>query len=336
MIKYALLFNLLMEGLDELKDYLLSIESARVESANNVKSKVKIQNLSSFDLDSLRIGAVDSSFISEEFHSFDLIITKTAGAIFEYSKGRLSSYEYYPSPVVPEKYYTHGTMDLQDSSQYKNILRLKEELSLLLDIGDKCDVLLVDGSLFPLARDKPSSPLLKEDYSSLIKLYLELFSKFRDKLVGVVKDSRSRMFMDSVRDLIDDRVYNSSVDSVFLDFLLKKGGYVGPLTYSEEDVKSNPVLRDFDHWGRELKVFYTKPGKYDRPLRLEMFNKSLMPIVYALSSINDKYAYPAILIDVDLRAMINPKSMERVVNDLQSSSLLDSRLLRRNSRPFRR
>ncbi len=325
----------MLDDLESLKNRLLELERARENSAQRVKSNLSIDNISKIPLN-IKVGAVDCSFISEEFHSFDLFITKTAGAIFNYSNDKLVSYSYFPSPIPPERYSTHGSMDLQDSSQYKNLLRLKEELKLLIQLADKCDLLLVDGSLFPLPRDKPSNPALKSDYKEVVSLYLELFSVAKDKLVGVVKDSRSKMFLDKYRDYIDDQVYNSSIDSVFLDFILNKGEYVGPLTYSEDDIRSNPVLRDFDNWGKELKVFYSKPAKFDRPLRLEMFNPELLPLVYSLSAINEKYAYPSILIDVDLRAMIDPRSLERVVSHLQRSTLKDSRPLRRYSRPFRR
>ncbi|MEM4272564.1 MAG: hypothetical protein QXH30_03150, partial [Candidatus Bilamarchaeaceae archaeon] len=87
-------------------------------------------------------------------------------------------------------------------------------------------------------------------------------------------------------------------------------------------------------------ALYSKPVRGDRPIRIEFLNGQrpfgeVAEFISALSSINRSYAYPAILIDADLRAALYPEELERAVKSLSlfaGPSLLN---LRRNSRPFR-
>jgi len=100
------------------------------------------------------------------------------------------------------------------------------------------------------------------------------------------------------------------------------------------------VLREMGTWGEKICAMYSKPVRGDRPVRIEFLNgqKGFSEIADTLSSlcaINRFYAYPAVLIDADLRAMMDPAELERAKKSLSlfaGPSLLD---LKRNSRPFR-
>ena len=327
-----------MKDLKELIGELQRAEQARVGCAHTLAGvdgiKERCKERSGIDV---RVGAVDASIIMQEFHAFDLIITKTAGAVFEYRNGKLGSYEYIPSPFPEEKLHVHGSMDLMELGNYRNIVRLREEITLALDVAEKCDLLLIDGSLVPLPGDKPSSKELKGEYENLIEIYRKLFSKYSEKVVGVVKDSRSRRFMEEYSAYIDGAVMSNSTDSTLLDLVLEKGERSRIMPYSK-DPKTNQILKDLLPYSEKLNCTYIKPGKNDRPVRMEFFgdNEELVEKVYTLCSINDSYSYPSVLIEVDLRALIDPMSVERIYREIEVAPFLkDSRMLRRNMRPFR-
>ncbi len=328
-----------MEELKGLIEELQRVEKARVSCAGllNVLDGIKEECGKGKKDVSIRVGAVDASIILQEFHAFDLMITKTVGAVFEYENGKLKNYEYLPSPFPKEKLHVHGSMDLMELNNYRNIVRLKEEIALASKVAEKCDLLLVDGSLVPLPGDKPSGKELRKEYEVLLELYRDLFSKHEDKVVGVVKDSRSRRFLEEYSAHMDSAVMGNSTDSTMLDLVLEKGEMSRVLTYSK-DAQNNQVLKDLLPYSERLNCAYLKPGKNDRPVRIEFFgeNRELIEKVYALCNINDNYSYPAILIDVDLRALIDPRNVERIYREIEVAPFLrDARMLRRNSRPFR-
>lgn len=327
-----------MEELKELIAELQRIEKARVECASTLAKVDGIKaRLTCEEYPTIKVGAVDASIIPQEFHAFDLVITKAVGVVFEYEGGKLQRYEYVPSPLPREKLHVHGSMDLMELNNYRNIVRLKEEMVLAAQVAEKCDVLLVDGSLVPLPGDKPSSKELRKEYDELLGLYRNLFSKHESKIVGVVKDSRSKRFLEEYAAHIDNAVMCNSTDSTLLDLMLEKGEMSKVLPYSK-DAKSNQVLKDLLPYSERLNCTYIKPGKNDRPVRIEFFgeNNGLIEKVYALCDINDKYPYPAILIEVDLRALIDPRNVERIYREIEIVPFLkDSRVLRRNARPFR-
>ena len=294
---------------------------------SEIKEKCKNKKLN------LRVGAVDASIISQEFHSFDLIITKTVGSIFTYENGKLMNNKYVPSALPKEKINIIGSTDLMELNQIKTIIRLKEEISLAIELGNMCDLLLIDGSLVPLPGDKPTSEMLKKKYEELIEKYLELFSKHKEKIVGVIKDSRSKRFIEHYNEKFNFEIETNITDSSLLDIVLEKNEITKEISYAKE-AKTNQILKDLIPYSEEIKVAYIKAGKYDRPIRVEYFtnrNEELM----SLCGINDKYTYPAILIDVDLRALMDVRDVERILKEIELSPYVDNKLLRRNMRPFR-
>ncbi len=324
-------------NVQELVSTLRRIEDERIKCADQIRNMGIIKKCLSNANMNIRVGAVDASIVAQEFHSFDLIITKTAGAVFEYKDGKLKSHEYIPSSIPNEKLHTHGTMDLVELNQYRNLVRLNEEISLAQEIAEKCDIMFIDGSIVPLQSDKPSNNRLRKMYEELKGKYLKLFSKHNRKIAGIVKDSRSKRFIEEHLGKEWEQVASNSTDTTLLNLSLKKGEMTEPLTYSK-DAKMNNVLKDFMPYAEDMKVTYIKAGENDWPIRVETigYNEELMQKIYALCAINDSYSYPAILIDVDLRAMIDPKQVEQIFNDIQISPFLrDSKLLRRNRRPFR-
>lgn len=317
----------------EMIEKLKEIQEKRNNVAKIFSSKNEIKEKCGKKELNLRVGAIDASIISQEFHSFDLIITKTVGAIFTYEKNKLIKNKYYPSALPKEKINIIGSTDLMELNQIKNIIRLKEEISLAVEMGDKCDLILIDGSLVPLPGDKPTSEILKKEYNELIEKYLELFSKYKEKIVGVVKDSRSKRFIEHYNEKYNFEVEINLTDSSLLDVVLEKNEITKEINYTK-DAKTNQILKDLLPYSEEVKISYIKAGNYDRPVRIEYFtpkNEEMM----GLCGINDKYTYPAILIDVDLRALMDVRDVDRILKEIELSPYVDSKLLRRNMRPFR-
>lgn len=315
---------------------LQEIQTRRNDVANLFLTKDEIKKNCDKGNVNLKVGAVDASIISQEFHSFDLIITKTVGAIFTYENGKLVHNEYVPSPFPREKINIIGSTDLMELNQIKTMIRLREEIELAIKIGEKCDLLLMDGSLVPLPGDKPTSEILKKKYEELIEKYLELFSKYKEKIVGVVKDSRSKRFIEHYNEKFNFEIETNITDSSLLDVVLEKGEVTKEISYCK-DAKTNQILKDLIPYSEEIKVVYLKAGKYDRPIRIELFSESekTIEILMALCGINEKYTYPSILIDVDLRALMDVRDVERILKEIELSPYLDNKLLRRNMRPFR-
>lgn len=320
----------------EMINKLQEIQTRRNDVANLFLTKSEIKKNCDKGNVNLKVGAVDASIISQEFHSFDLIITKTVGAIFTYENGKLIHNEYVPSPFPREKINIIGSTDLMELNQIKTMIRLREEIELAIKIGEKCDLLLMDGSLVPLPGDKPTSEQMKIEYEKLIEKYLELFSKYKDKIVGVVKDSRSKRFIEHYNEKFNFEIETNITDSSLLDVVLEKGEITKEISYAK-DAKTNQILKDLIPYSEEIKVVYLKAGKYDRPIRIELFSESeeTIGILMALCGINEKYTYPSILIDVDLRALMDVRDVERILKEIELSPYLDNKLLRRNMRPFR-
>ncbi|MCX8205743.1 MAG: DNA double-strand break repair nuclease NurA [Candidatus Micrarchaeota archaeon] len=326
-----------MDGLKELISELRKVEGLRTESASALKkSGSLVRKCPSRPLD-FRVGAVDAGLVAQEFHAFDLVIVKAVGAVFEYKNGKLDGHKYYPGPFPKESVATNGSMDLLELSQYRNIVRLKHEIALAIEVARECDLMLVDGSLVPLPSDKPANKEMRAEYDELISLYIKLFEEAKSKLVGVIKDSRSKRLLEENAHIVGQDVIANSTDSTLLDLVLEKGEMTAPIPYSK-DAKANQILKDLMPYSAELNVSYVKAGKNDRPLRVEFFGEGeeVLGKLYPLCSINENYSYPSVLIDVDLRAMISQQDAERIYHEVEVAPFLrGSRLLRRDSRPFR-
>ena len=206
-------------------------------------------------------------------------------------------------------------------------------------------ILLLDGSILPLAKDRPSNDsAVFQEYNELIMLYKKLYNLCKEKnilLIGIIKDSRGRRFVDVINNI-------NCNDSAFLDHLLNKGERTSVMRYAHA---GQPILKDLEEFANNIYVSYMKVSDNDLPLRIEflefsgnsrdvaeghtdlnfdnIFDNSISA-AYSLSAISDNYAYPAILTEVDLCAALDGYELERLKH-----SLVDFKPMRRNSRPFR-
>jgi hypothetical protein len=295
------------------------------------------------------IAAVDGGLGVVEFHGLDLLAIKALAVRFDYENGRLVRHAYLPSAHPPIDVKVGWGLEGFDQMRFSSLMRLQAELSIALAAVEKWkpSFLLLDGSIAPLVSDKPPEDSEQKSlYSEVISIYKKLYSacsRSLVNLVGITKDSRGRRFLDLLsRAAIESKealAYGS--DTAFLDLLLEEGERTFCMRYSLSPL-SNPVLKDLNEWAGKIIAFYIKPTAQDRPLRVEFLANStsfsqIAQAVAGLCRLAPHYAYPAILIEADLRAAMRQDELEKVVADLsvhigRKRPLLP---LRRDSRPFR-
>ncbi|MDD5337237.1 MAG: DNA double-strand break repair nuclease NurA, partial [Candidatus ainarchaeum sp.] len=277
--------------------------------------------------------------LAQEMHGTDLVIARATAALFEYKNSGLISHEYLPNAFPEPDYEIKLGLDEREVMAFRSLFRVRKEIECAIDAIEKKNpkFMLMDGSLAPLPSDRPPDDSdIAYEYHNLIRLYRKLFESAKERkceMVGVIKDSRAKRFVDIVRSEVDVR----SSDSVFLSHLLREGERTFAFKYTA-DVKKHSILRDFGEFGAALNVMYLKPVEGDRPLRVEFFSpdfSGIASLVYSLSRINRSYAYPAVLIEADLRAALDPLELERAQKSLAMQSGFGMMPLRRNSRPFR-
>lgn len=276
---------------------------------------------------SLSVCAVDGGVLSQRLHGHDIVITRSVGVNFVYSGSSLRSFSYCPSRSPGTSIDICGALDEHEANAYRSLLRLRSELSCAISaVGKfKPHLLLLDGSLRTVPSDRPpAESKIGKLYEEVIALYISLYSICENsstQLCGVIKDSRSRR-------LAKDYGMDCS-DTVLCSHMLKAGEHTDAFNYFDSLQKEAG-----DYWDK-IKVLYLKPSENDLPLRIEFLGSlERAPLVasqiLSLSSISENFAYPAILIEADMRAALQPSEMLAF-----ESAFSAIKPLRRDSRPFR-
>ncbi len=274
--------------------------------------------------------AVDGGLATASSQEVEVFISRAVGIVFNYLNSCLASYQYFPSCSPDPKIEIKIAMDESASRVYGSLFRLEQEL----EIAIKCisqfrpSVLLLDGSLAVHPADKPSSENeeLFKFYERIINKYKQLYElseKSNCLLIGIAKDSRAKRFSSLVNE--------HWPDTLFLDYLLRERERTAALRYYGKD---NPPPKALEKWAEKIKLSYIKCVKDDYPLRIEFISDNCdlaASTVLSLAAINKTYAYPAILIEADLRAMLDQREVEWILNAFLSRT----KPLRSKERPFR-
>jgi hypothetical protein len=290
--------------------------------AAQVRSSIPLHKTAKLPLD-VSVCAVDGGLLAHRMHGADVVLSRAVGVSFTYSGSKLVSFVHYPEKNPKPEIFIKNSLDEHEALVFRSLIRLKSELSCALSCIEKFSpgIMLIDGSLLPLPSDCPQKESeLFALYSEVLALYKKLHEECNGKciLIGVIKDSRSKKFA-------NDCGANCS-DTVFCNFLLEESERTGTMPYSESEKSIS----------KSVSVFYIKPSKHDLPLRIETTHpdiEQVASVVHSLSSISESFAYPAVLIEADMCAALDPKEMEMVEASLVSLSGMKP--LRRNSRPFR-
>ncbi|MEM4389395.1 MAG: DNA double-strand break repair nuclease NurA [Candidatus Micrarchaeia archaeon] len=292
-----------------------------------------------------RIVAVDGGLVAQEFHGVDLVLSRAVAVLFEYDNGALVNYAYHPGAFPEPDADSLSALDTHDFNLHKSLFRLKKELACASEALNKWSphALLLDGSLVPQLADRPGEESeLKQLYREVVEAFISLYNLSISAgcmLIGIVKDSRGKRFVELLARALGEPI--DANDTSFLHFLLAKGERTSALPLSSPTAQHS-ILKDFGVWGGRIAVLYVKPGAQDRPLRAEFIWGAVQPdavasLTYALACINEKYAYPAVLIEADLRAALERDELERIYRELVLTAGLSASALRlrRDSRPFR-
>jgi hypothetical protein len=295
------------------------------------------------------VAGVDSGFVSKKLSFLDLVLIRTVGAVFCYNKGVLEKAEYYPKPFsFPQAFMLKTGLEKDEEQQSISLHRLKQEVQTSINIIEKYkpSYIFVDGSIVPQYQDKPRKESeINSEYNSILLLFEKFYEtaeKNNCKIVACVEDSRGTRFKQIIEEyLLKNDSLPKFFDSAILDSLLSEGERTLSFTYTKE-ISSHAILKDLKKkWAEAIKVFYIKPTKFDKPLRVEFISakgsekdeEEIASLVYALSSFHREYSYPSVLIEADLRARLKDDDISIIYNKLVDK--IGPKLkLRRNSRPF--
>lgn len=333
----------LAQFLMELKGVDFEKDSRIMEDRLSVPVKKK-------ELKKARFAGVDGGLAKRPYHSLDLILTRAVGAVFDYQDGRLSSVSYCPSPnVTPRLKMIHDASE-SDFQYIACFERLKTEIETLKKCMDmNPTLLLADGSLVPHPSDQPKkSSRIYSEYQEVIDSYKSLYRKAGGSLLaGVVEDSRSSSFSEyiskkilgqikskKVNDLI--KILSHTRDTNLLFHVLNTGerSFVMRMGYRKE-------LGDY---GRNIYLFYLKTTEYDRPVRIEFYTPGdpvkmadeIAGLIFTVSSQNQEYGLPPVLIEADTRAKIKDGELDIIHSHIvdKVGDLPSLYRLRRDRRPF--
>jgi hypothetical protein len=274
---------------------------------------------------------VDGGLLAERMHGADIVVSRSIGVNFIYKDSILESFAYHPAKSHEPGFELRNSLDEHEANMFRSLVRLKSELGCAIAALERFspNLFLMDGSLLPLPSDRPedSSELLPM-YDESLSLYSSLFSISKKKgcmLCGVIKDSRARR--------LSEGLGLPCSDTMLCGYLLKEGERTRAMPYFADKKAPHTGLRNL---GEKVSVFYLKPSEHDLPLRIEAFDCDIddaASSIRSLSAISENFAYPAVLIEADMCAALDPKEMEAIQSSLMNLSGLKP--LRRNSRPFR-
>jgi hypothetical protein len=267
----------------------------------------------------ISVCAVDGGLLYHRMHGLDITVARAVAVNFVYENGKPASYSYHPSKAPEPSVEIMSSLDEHEAVLFRSLVRLKHELACANEAVEKFnpDILLIDGSLLPVPSDIPAkSSQLRPVYENILTRYEKLYSR-KCIFCGVIKDSRAR------------RLSNYFSDSVLCNHLLKKGERTKEILYFEKPSGELAAL------GSNVKVTYIRPSANDIPLRLEIIGdvEKASAHLLSLSAISEHFAYPAVLVEADMCAALDPVELESVERQLHSKAGIMP--LRRNSRPFR-
>jgi len=346
-------------AMDEIAERIMGAEAQRAKLASEIRAagahyskalESELVHKVEARVASGKFCAIDGGLLAQEFYGFDLLLGRAVAVLYNYDeKGKVVGHDYWPSKAPEPKAHALGGLDLREFAWHQSLFRLEQELDAALKAAEKFSprMLFLDGSLAPQIADKPAAGSeLREMYEGVIARYRMLFEYAQAKkcaVVGVIKDSRGKRFMEIIGEGSSrkDGMMGHTTDTSFLGHLLQEGERTFMFSYVSKP-ENDPVIKDLGEWGGRVNAFYLKPAADDRPMRVEFLEGVCDPaeiasLVQALSRINKRYAYPAILIEADMRAALDRREMDRAYGRLflKAGGAQGIMKLRRDERPFR-
>jgi len=331
-----------MVSINEIDSVVEKISSLEAEKKKLADFLRKVKNLYfkvyPAELGDLKIGGEDSGLTKKSSHLMDFVFLRAVAVIFRYSRGKLEDVVYYPrTNPTPEMTYSPESLSDIEFRIFWSLQRMKREVKLSIEAIRKYspDLFLIDGSLMINPGDVPKKESsVYSDYQELNNLLKELYETSKEKncmIAGIVEDSRSSAFCNYVSKNILEKIKSPKLPD--LKNLLKRTRDTSLLYYMLEKGERTIAI---DLEGG-VKCFYLKSVEYDRPIRIEFLEneKEIGEIVYSVSSQNQTYGLPNVLIEADQRAKLSEHETDYFINMIASKLRLQNIFfLRRDGRPF--
>ncbi len=328
------------------------------------------QTVKPIDLTGLRVGGVDGGLLKKTLRGIELVITRACATIFEFTPSNRVSAIYFPEKSTPPTVKAElNPISWREAEVSASLERLRAELELAIRVQDHhpVELLLLDGSLRPHISDRPSNQsVFSAKYERITALFDELYEKTRETgtlLAGVVKDSRSQRFIKIFGEILPHLIkQHAGLKSLLqMDYrTILRTSYDTDFFFRTLDVgERSPIMRlngeKFDDSlevdaedvlnNRNLVCIYLRTAQFDYPLRIEIFTGSFDParivekvssILLPMSSENEGFALPTVLIDADSQARLIERDLDFLFTQLANrigypQSLLK---LRRERMPF--
>lgn len=325
------------------------------------------QRVKPTDLSGLRVCGIDGGLLKKTLRGIELVITRANATVFEYTPSKRVTAIYYPEKTTPPTVKAElNPISWREAEVNASLERLKAELELAIRVQEHhpAELLLMDGSLRPHISDRPSNQsVFSSKYKKIATLFEKLYAKTEETgtlLAGVVKDSRSQRFIKIMSEILPHLInrhselksllkmdYRSilwkSYDSDFFFRVLDVGERSAILRMNA--MENHEESSDEKQLNNKLVCIYLQTAKYDYPLRIEIFTGSYDPkrivekvsaMLLPMSSDNEGFALPAVLIDADSQAHLIERDLDFLFTQLASrigypQSVLK---LRRERMPF--
>ena len=320
-------------------------------------------------LTGLRVCGVDGGLLRKSLRGIELVVTRAHATIFEYPTSGRVSVEYFPHESAPPIVKADlDPISWHEAEVSSSLERLKAELQVAINVQDHhtSELLLLDGSLSPQISDRPGrDSSFGAKYHEIQSLYNDLYRKAEETgtlLAGVVKDSRSNHFVKLLGELLphlirqsprlakllelDYRsVLRSSYDTDFFFRVLEVGERSVAFRLQQAQFDKGEANNEPTRKNGNIVCFYFRTAKYDHPFRVEVFTGSHNPlsvvnkvsaILMPMSSNNEEFGLPAVLIDADSHARLIERDLEFLYTQLAQRIGLPASMLklRRDRMPF--
>ncbi|MBU5575362.1 MAG: DNA double-strand break repair nuclease NurA [Candidatus Aenigmatarchaeota archaeon] len=291
----------------------------------------------------LNVLAIDGGSYRKIFNGIDAFIIKTSGVFCKYVNGKLVNTDYLETGR-PKIFFS--LFEANEGNIYVGLKRNMEEIKTAIEGFKKFnpDIILLDGSVIPHNSERPQrDSQFWNEYETLIEYLKNLYEIAGNKVVGCIKDSRGKRFLDIIsQNIINLNEAKFTNDTIFLNYILKYSERTPVFRFSKGE---HYILNDLNA-KNNIFCFYFSAAENDFPMRIEFWcendNKKIIENANKISKImlmlckHSRYSVPAPLIEADLRARVNEYDSERLINHIFNSSgiLFSFMKRRRDNRPF--
>jgi len=314
-----------IDATQEIARRVIETERKRKEIAEIIRNNKPFFAAHENNLDKIKIAGIDGGIIKKNLYGVDLLLLRTAGVVFHFDNGKLSSTEYYPQPIpspIPQASFDpFSDIEFQ---LHANMKRQIAEVRTACEVVEKFspDILLLHGSIVPHYTSKAEGILL-QTYDEMIAAYKKLFSHSHKTLIaGIVEDSRGKRFCDVISQQVllnseQQILLENTKDTNILTYLLKLKERTFSFPYAE---KNHFILKEFSDFSEKISTFYMCTAEFDRPIRIDFLGneseaEKISSLVLPLVK-NSSYGIPSVLIEADQRAKLSDRDFDIFFSDL--------------------